>query len=66
MIIDWLFVFNTTFNYITVTLWYSVLFVEKWLRKWSLLNTKSAISWRDQFTYRRDDDVCFVLDQHAL
>jgi len=29
MIIDWLFVFNTTFNYITVTLWYSVLFVEK-------------------------------------
>ena len=26
----------------------------------------STISWREQATFRRnDDDVCFVLDQHA-
>jgi hypothetical protein len=23
------------------------------------------ISWREQVTFRRDDDVYFVLDQHA-
>jgi hypothetical protein len=31
------------------------------------MNNFSAISWRDQVTFRRDDDVIlFVLDQHTL
>jgi hypothetical protein len=31
------------------------------------MNNFSAISWRDQVTFRRDDDVIlFVPDQHTL
>jgi hypothetical protein len=31
-----------------------------------LLNANSAISWREQVNFRKDDDdVRFVLDQHA-
>ncbi len=38
--------------------------------EWLLLNAKwaifSAIPWREQVTFQRDeDDVCFLLDQHA-
>ena len=26
----------------------------------------STIPWHDQVTFQRDDDVCFVLDQHTF
>ena len=30
------------------------------------MSNASAVSWREQVTFWRDDDVCFVLDQHIF
>ena len=36
------------------------------MSEWLLLNANSAISWREQVNFQKDDDeVRFVLDQHA-
>jgi len=29
------------------------------------MNNLTAISWRDQAIFRRDDGVCFVLEQYG-
>jgi hypothetical protein len=40
--------------------------VSEWASEWLLLNANSAISWREQVNFQwDDDDVRFVLDQHA-
>jgi hypothetical protein len=52
----WFLVFNATFNNISAILWVSQ------------ISNYSAISWREQVNFQRDDDeVCFVLvlDQHG-
>jgi hypothetical protein len=51
---------------VPVPRWYE----SEWVSEWLLLNTNSAIfsaiSWWEQVNYQcDDDDVCFVLDQHA-
>ena len=37
----------------------------KWVSEWLLFNANSAISWREQVYFQWDDEVRFVLDQHA-
>ena len=37
-----------------------------WVSEWLLCNANSAISWREQVNFQRDDnEVSFVLDQHV-
>jgi hypothetical protein len=42
--------------------------VSEWVSEWCQLSNFSATSWREQdnFQWNDDDEVHFVLDQHAL
>ena len=54
-------------NYVSV-MSYSLIVLSEWvIVVYCQMTNFSAISWREQVTFQWDDndDVCFVLDQHA-
>jgi hypothetical protein len=56
--------FNSFFLYVNASTFYTSCY--QWVSDCCLTQQFSAISWQEQVNFQwDDDDVCFVLDQHA-